>query len=259
MDAARIEQAAEVLFNARRSGVRIAELPHALKPATMEEVRAVIMSVDRRIGESLAGWKFHAKPGKEMCAAPLYASRVFTSPARVPIAVAQTLAMEAEISFRLTRDLPPRGQPYGDEEVLASMLGCVAFEVVDSRYSDLKKMVAASLYEVYADHMANGAFVLGEFRRDWRDFDFTRTRVTMKQGDQVLADQVGGHPNGSPGEALPLFVNWMRERGGLKAGCVIATGSFTSFRLMEADHEVVGQFEGFGEVRAVIASGRTHS
>jgi 2-keto-4-pentenoate hydratase len=259
MDSRRIEQAAEVLFNARRTGVRVPELPGALKPQSMEEVRAIIASVDRRIGEPLAGWKFHAKPGKEMCAAPLYASRVFTSPARVPLAVAQTLAIEAEISFRLTRDLPPRDQPYQAEEVFSAALGCVAFEVVDSRYSDLKKMVAASLYEVYADHMANGAFVFGEFRADWRNYDFSKTRVTMKQGDKVLADQVGGHPNVQPGDALPLFVNWMRERGGLKAGCLIATGSFTSFRLMEADREVVGRFEGFGEVRAVISSGGTQS
>ena len=36
------------------------------------------------------------------------------------------------------------------------------------------------------------------------------------------------------------------------AGTYIATGSFTSFRAMEAAKEVVGRFEGFGEVRAVI-------
>jgi 2-keto-4-pentenoate hydratase len=250
-----VERAADVLFNARRTGMRVAELPAALKPSTMEEVRAIIASVDRRVGEPLAGWKFHAKPGKELCAAPLYAARVFSSPARVPIAMAQTLAIEAEISFKLMRDLPARDRPYEDGEVFSSTLGCVAFEVVDSRYSDLKKMVAASLFEVYADHMANGAFVFGEWRSDWRNFDFTATRVTMKQGDKMLADQVGGHPNGQPGGALPLFVNWMRTRGGLKAGCVIATGSFTSFRIMEPDREVLGQFEGFGEVKAVIESG----
>jgi 2-keto-4-pentenoate hydratase len=258
MDEARIAQAAELLFNARKTGVRIPELPGELKPESMEDVRAIIMSVDRRIREPLAGWKFHAKPGKEMCAAPLYVSRVFTSPARVPLALAQTLAIEAEISFRLTHDLPPRDKAYEAEEVLSSAIACVAFEVVDSRYTDLKKMVAASLYEVYADHMANGAFVFGEFRSDWRNFDFSKTRVTMKQGDKLLADQVGGHPNTQPGEALPLFANWMRERGGLKAGTLIATGSFTSFRLMEADREVVGAFEGFGEVKAVIAGGNTH-
>jgi 2-keto-4-pentenoate hydratase len=259
MNAAAVEQAAEVLFNARRTGVRIPELPRALKPASMEEVRAIIASVDQRIGEPVAGWKFHVKPGREMCAAPLYASRIFTSPARVPLAVAQTLAIEAEISFRLTRDLPQRDKAYDAEEVFSSTLACVAFEVVDSRYTDLKKMVAASLYEVYADHMANGAFVFGEFRSDWRNVDFSRTRVTMKQGEKVLADQVGGHPNVQPGDALPLFANWMRERAGLKAGCLIATGSFTSFRLMEADREVLGRFEGFGEVRALIASGGKHS
>ena len=248
-----IEKAADVLFKARTSGQRIDELPHPLKPASMEEVQAIIMSVDRRISEPLAGWKFHAKPGKELCAAPLYRSRVFTSPARVPRALAQSLSIEAGISFRLTRDFSPREKAYDAEEVFSSMVACAAFEVVDSRYSDLKKRVAASLYEVYADHMANGAFVFGELRSDWREFDFSKTRVTMMQGEKALADQVGGHPNKHPGDALPLFVNWMRSRGGLKAGTYIATGSFTSFRAMEAGREVVGTFEDFGEVRAVIA------
>jgi 2-keto-4-pentenoate hydratase len=252
MDAARIEEAAEALFQARTSGLRIPELPRPLKPASMDEVQAIIMSVDRRISEPLAGWKFHAKPGKELCAAPLYRSRVFTSPARVPRAMAQSLSIEAEISFRLTRDLPPREKAYDPEEVFSAVVACAAFEVVDSRYSDLRKMVAASLYEVYADHMANGAFVFGELRSDWRKFDFSKTRVTMMQGEKALADQVGGHPNTQPGDALPLFVNWMRERDGLKSDTYIATGSFTSFRVMEAGKEVVGRFEGFGEVRAVI-------
>jgi 2-keto-4-pentenoate hydratase len=183
----------------------------------------------------------------------LYRSRVFTSPARVPRALAQGLSIEAEISFRLTRDLPPREQAYEADEVFSSFVACAAFEVVDSRYADLRKMVAASLYEVYADHMANGAFVFGEFRADWRNFDFSRTRVRMMQGEKALADQVGGHPNTQPGNALPLFANWMRGRGGLKAGSFVATGSFTSFRAMEAGREVVGSFEGFGEVRAVIS------
>ena len=46
----------------------------------------------------------------------------------------------------------------------------------------------------YADHMANGAFVFGEFRDDWRRFDFSKTRVTMQQGENYAADQIGGHP-----------------------------------------------------------------
>jgi 2-keto-4-pentenoate hydratase len=248
--------AAQMLLAARKTGNRLDGLPPALVPKNMGEVLAVIEAVDAQIPEPLVGWKFHAKPGAELCAAPLYGSRMFLSPARVPIAIAGSLYLEAEISFRFTRDFGARDLPYADEDVFEGVEACVTFEVVDPRYSDLPKLVKATparLYEVYADHMANGGFVFSAYRKDWRSFDFTKTRVTMKQGDRYLADQIGGHPNGSPAGALPLFVNWRRERGGIASGHFVASGSFTSFRAVDADQDVVAEFEGFGQARARIA------
>ena len=59
---------------------------------------------------------------------------------------------------------------------------CAAFELVDSRFRDLKSAMDNTPYEFYADHIANGAMVFGRFRNDWQKFDFTKTRVSMKQG-----------------------------------------------------------------------------
>ena len=246
-------KAAKLLFQARKTGVKLDGFPPGLKPGSMDDVWAIIAEMDAMIPEPVAGFKFHKKPTQtRLCFAPLYASRIFSSPARVPIALASTLAVEAEICFRLKRDLPARGNVYGDEEVFDAFEACVAFEVVDSRFADLKLMVNTALNDVYADHMANGAFVFSEWRDDWRTVDFTKTRVTMTQGDKYVADQIGGHPNANPAGALSVFVNEMRTKSGLTAGMPIATGSFTSWRPVDADHEITAAFEGFGEAKMTI-------
>ena len=104
------------------------------------------------------------------------------SPARVPRALTPSQYMECEISFRLTRDLPARTAEYSEPEVFDALEACAAFELVDSRFRDLKSAMENTPYEFYADHIANGAMVFGAFRKDWQKFDFTKTRVSMKQG-----------------------------------------------------------------------------
>src|SRR3954452_18660248 len=105
-----------------------------------------------------------------LCALP--AGRVFNSPARVPRALTPCQYMECEISFRLTRDLPARDAEYSEQEVFDALEACAAFELVDSRFRDLKSAMDNTPYEFYADHIANGAMVFGSFRTDWQSLDF---------------------------------------------------------------------------------------
>jgi 2-keto-4-pentenoate hydratase len=254
MDHQDVEAAAGLLLAARKTGNKLQELPERLKPRSIADVRAIQDAADRQIPEPIVGYKFHKKPNQPLCYAPLYPSRLFESPARIRVELARSLFIEAEITFKLVRDLPARPEPYDEAEVMKAFVATAAFEVVDSRFVDLKKMATSALLEVYADHMANGGFVLGAFRDDWRSFDFTKTHVTMRQGDRAIADQVGGHPNGDPGRELPAFVNAMREGPGLKAGAIVATGSFTSFRPMVANQPVIAEFAGFGAVTATVVA-----
>ena len=107
------------------------------------------------------------------------------------------------------RDLPPREEEYAEAEVFNALEGCAAFVLVDSRFRDLKSAMEKTPYEFYADHIANGAMVFGPFRNDWQKFDFTKVRVTMKQGAKTIVDKVGGHPTGNPG---PRAAHGPRER-----------------------------------------------
>jgi 2-keto-4-pentenoate hydratase len=160
--------------------------------------------------------------------------------------------MECEISFRLTRDLPARAAEYSEAEVFDALEGCAAFELVDSRFKDLKSAMENRPYEFYADHIANGAMVFGTFRNDWQKFDFTRTRVSMKQGGRTIIAKTGGHPTGNPAIPAVVLANLRRDTTGLKAGTFIVTGSFTGFHSVELDQPVTGEFEGFGTMEATI-------
>lgn len=248
-----IENAAALLFEARRTAQPLAELPEALRPSTLEDVHAIIDAVDRHIAEPIVGWKYHGKTGPDdLCISPLYASRIFTGPARVPLALGPDLRIEAEVSFRLTRAFPSREKAYSAKEVFGAALACPALEVVGSRFTDVQAIAEKRILDVFADHMVNGAFVFGEFRDGWAKLDFDKMRVAMTQGGKSLDERVGGHPNENPAALLPDFVNVMRMRGGLKSGCYVATGSFTGSRAMALDAPVTGSFEGFGEVQAAV-------
>ena len=185
MDQAAIDEVARTFMHARQSGERLDALPSRIAPKNFAESCAVMDAVDALVGDDIVGTKIAAKPGAEVVYAPLAAGRVFISPARVPRALTPSQTMECEIGFRLTRDLPARKQEYSEAEVFDALEGCAAFELVDSRFRDLNLAMKETPYEFYADHIANGAMVFGNFRSDWQNTDFTKTRVSMKQGGRT--------------------------------------------------------------------------
>jgi 2-keto-4-pentenoate hydratase len=227
-------------------------LPSRLAPKSFAESCAVMDAVDKIVGDEIVGTKIAAKPGAEVVYAPLHGGRVFMSPAKVPVCLTPCQYMECEISFRLTRDLPPRATAYSDQEVFDALEACAAFELVDSRFRDLKAAMEKTPYEFYADHIANGAMVFGHFRSGWQKFDFTKTRVTMKQGSRTIIEKVGGHPAGNPAMPAVVLANLRRTTTGLKAGSFVVTGSFTGFHPVELNQPVTGEFEGFGTMEATI-------
>jgi 2-keto-4-pentenoate hydratase len=252
MDQTAIDEVARTFLRARQTGERLDALPAHLKPNNFGDSCAIMDAVDVLIGDRIVGTKIAAKPGAEVVYAPLQASRVFHSPARVPRALVPCQFIECEISFRLTRDLPPRGAPYTEQEVYDALEACAAFEMVDSRFRDLKSAMERTPYEFYADHIANGAMVFGAFRSDWQKFDFSKTRVAMKQGPRTIIEKIGGHPTGNPAVPAVVLANLRRSSIGLKAGSFIVTGSFTGYHPVALDEPVTGEFEGFGKMEATI-------
>lgn len=252
MDQAAVEEVARLFVNARNTGARLDALRGPLKPANFSDSLAVMDAVDRMVGEPIVGTKIAAKPGAEIVHTTLHAGRVFESPARIPRALVPSQYLECEISFRLTRDLPPRSADYSDREVFDALEACVAFEAVDCRFKDLAATMAGAPYDFYADHIAAGAMVFGAYRNDWQGVDFTKVKVSMKQGARTIVEKTGGHPTGNPAVPAVVLANMRRKTTGLKVGWLVVTGSFTGFHPVALNEPVRGAFEGFGTMEATI-------
>lgn len=255
-----VAAAAGLLVQARRTGARIAGLAGDLRPVTAADANQIVDEVTRQLGEAVGGWKitFLYKPREKPFRAPIFASRVLASPARVPQALGPSLFIEPEITFRLTRDLPPRQALYGAEEVAAAVEACPSFEIIDTRFDTtgrtLRQMLSdrATMVEAYADHITNGAFVIGPPAPDWRAVDFGRMRVTMHTDTRAIVETVGGHAFVDPFLPVVVLANELRDGPGLRAGQVVATGSFSGYFPVAPGEPVTAEFQHIGSVHATF-------
>lgn len=185
-----------------------------------------------------SAWKVGG-PGEpaEPTMAQILPGRVFASPANVPTDGFQMIGVEVEIAFRMG----PDGQPL---EALA------AIEVCDTRLADWKSAPAAAKL---ADFQSNAALVTGSGTSRWREIDFGAQRAELWIDRRRAKEATGAHPYGNPARLLPSAAAHCARRGGLRAGDVVTTGSWTGMEFVRAGTEVRAVFPGVGE--AVVKLG----
>src|SRR5579862_7130659 len=154
------ERLAALLIGARISGRRIISLAPELAPRDEDAAYAVQELVAARLGVKVAGWKVGASgPKSPPNCAPLFAGHVVKSPAHLLASRAGLNGVEAELAFRLGRDLPARGRPYGEDEVWDAVESLhPAIEFLDTRFADRKAVPELALL---ADNLSNGGFCYG--------------------------------------------------------------------------------------------------
>jgi 2-keto-4-pentenoate hydratase len=130
--------------------------------------------------------------------------------------------------------------------------------VVDTRFDTQYRTIRqrlnerATLVEAYADHITNGAFIIGQGLRNWRDIDFGAMRVKMSADDKPIVETVGGHAFIDPFLPVVVLANQLRRGPGMKAGQVVATGSFSGFFPVEVGQVIVADFDGVGQATATF-------
>jgi 2-keto-4-pentenoate hydratase len=131
-------------------------------------------------------------------------------------------------------------------------------EVVDTRFDTTRRSIRqrlnerATLVEAYADHITSGAFIVGQGVKDWRDIDFGAMTVRMSADNKTIVETVGGHAFVDPFPPVVIMANELRRGPGMKAGQVVATGSFSGFFPVEIGQEIVAEFEGIGKASAMF-------
>jgi 2-keto-4-pentenoate hydratase len=196
-------------------------------------------------GVRAPAWKAGGPSDKvEPTAAPIPPERLLRSPASVVGAKMRIIGVEAEVAFRMAKDLPPRSRPYS-ERSMAAAVGevLVAIELCDTRLADWKG--SSGLWKL-ADFQNNSALVVGSGTRAWQEIDFLQQECEFRIGERVARAR-GAHSFGNPFRLLPWLAAHCARRGlGLRAGDVITTGAWTGLEIARPGDEVSASFPGIG-------------
>lgn len=242
MDTQRIDRAAALLVQARRTGTLLPSLPSDATPVSVADAHAIQDAVTAALGKPIGAFKAMAPASGEPTRGVIYVDTIHASPARVPAALVPQCGVEAEVAFVFRRDFPPRTAIYSREEVTAGIDACAAIELVTSRYRNPD----ASNLEKLADSISNGAFVYATPVADWRGLDLGKVKVTMTVNGATVVEQAGGHPTGDPVGVAQTLVNMMRAENGVRAGQFVTCGSYTGLRYLKPGDMCGVKFEGLG-------------
>lgn len=219
--------AARLLLSARRDPTqRLVAMPTALAPQTQEQAYLAQRAVMAELG-AIGGWKVGwTPPGGPFTCAPLPKSGILPSPAEIG-PECDMRRIEAEIAVTLGADLPGRDIPYTEAELRAAVASAhPAIEVLQSRFVDPG---AVDPLSQLADGLGHYALVVGPAMTHWTGVDIM-TEVVRVRVNGAEVKQRTGNP---AGDMLRLLV-WLanegaRWAGGLHAGEVVTTGSWTGF------------------------------
>jgi 2-keto-4-pentenoate hydratase len=244
---ARVQRAAKLLAQARAARNALRALPDDARPQSPAEAYAIQDLVMKATGP-IGGWKVGAKtPTAEPNCAPLCAAWIVDSPARFPPGAFTLYGIESELAFTLARDLPGRGTPYTEQELVAEIASVhPAVEIVDSRFADIGAVDALSLL---ADSLSHGALVVVSGVPLPASFAVADQAVELKVDDMRLVSDRGSNPAGDPFRLLAWLANHAAHRcGGLRRGQVVTTGSWTGMRCATPGARIGAHFSGIGEV-----------
>jgi 2-keto-4-pentenoate hydratase len=267
MDKAVLEEAASRLAAARQERARIAPLPAACCPRSVDEAHAIQDAVALKLDAAIGGFKASVpsapaadnkqqtapaaaaanatKPIMEGVRALIFEPTIYASPCTFPSREAPQCGVEAEIAFRFRCDLPPRATPYSHDEIAAVTDAYPAIEVVSSRFASPEQ---TTYLDRLADSISNGGFVHGAARPDWHHLSLAELRVELIVNGETIVNQIGGHPKGDPFGSVMALVEMMRTTTGVTAGQFVTCGSHTGLRYFKPGDVCAVRFEGLGSV-----------
>ncbi len=221
-----LRRAADLLLDARRTKTPIDDLPEEVRPVDMDEAYYIQDRMAEAYGD-VGGWKIGAgSPEATPLYAPMMKAWLADDRAVWKDARHRFRGLEAEIAFRVGKDLPPRATAYTLEEVIVAMESChPAIEVLETALTEPKKAPKPSMV---ADLQMHGGFVAGPAIANWQDIDWTKESVALSVNGVVRVERTGSNTSGDLVGLLPWLANHGATRtGGLKAGQWVTTGSWT--------------------------------
>ncbi len=246
----RHHDAARLLLSVRHDPTqRLNSLPDVVRPQTEEQAYLVQRAVMAELG-GIGGWKVGSpRPDGPVNCAPLPAVGIHDSPGQIS---GSDRVVEAEIAVRLGNDLPPRETPYTREEILAAIASAhPAIEVLQSRYVDAS---AVDPLSALADSLSHFGLVVGAPIPNWQSLDLGKEQVRLVVGGAEIR-----RGTGNPAGDMIRMVLWLANEGahwagGLHAGQVVTTGSWTGKDPVPPGGEAQIMFDRAGEAAVRFAA-----
>lgn len=247
----------KALIHAWQSGEALdPEFACALAPETDIEAYRVQEEVAQAMGWFPQGraraWKVGA-PSRDAqpTAAPVPDSAVMQAPSTLSFDSVHTfMGVEVELALRLNAPLPTGATPDDVRAAIGDVY--ITVEICDARARNWKSL--PPLFRL-ADQQMNRALILGEHREGW-PHDLAEREVRLEVNGVQAICQYGGHPLGDPLYLLPWLADHAANRhdGGLRAGDLITTGTWTGLYEAQAGDKLRASIDGVGEIRIDIGS-----
>jgi 2-keto-4-pentenoate hydratase len=251
---------ATALWKARTGGGLVTVDP-ASRPADTADAYAIQDEVTALLDSEIVGWKLGATNAKTLellgfdrpFMGPLLAAHFHDPGEPLPVYPEHGPALETEFLVTLAADLPPRGEPYTDAEVMAAVDNvCPAFEVVGCRAED--GFAKAGLLLI-ADSAANVAVIPGAPAKDWRMADLSDHPLRVVVNG---AEAASGSSNllmwGNPLAAVAyLAAHPQTAERGLRRGDRIMTGTCGGLLPLKSGDEASADFGVLGTVWLKVA------
>lgn len=250
---------AEALWNARAAGGVIA-VDAAQRPADADAAYRIQAEAIARSGMTQVGWKIGAAAQAAMDTlvldapflAPLLAPHCVADGADIGLVAGQLPSLETEFLVGMSAALPPRSEPYRNDEVAAAV-GFIApaFEVVATRFEG--GMKGNGLLAI-ADGGGNGMVVRGEPVHDWQRFDLGSHPVHLSiNGEDSASGSGSALIYGGPVEMVTWLVNQPQLAScGLRSGDIVMTGTCTGLLPLKAGDRAAADFGGLGKIYATF-------
>lgn len=245
-----LKKASDLLIEARRTAEPFDDLPAPLQPASLEEAYFVQDTMARSLqAEGTRDWKVGAPaPDATPMFGPMIAAWVAGDGGLLNEKRHRLRGLEAEISFRLGKDLPPRSTPYSREEIVAAIRSChPAIEELEAGVTLPSK---AARFSMIGDLQMHGGFIHGAAAPDWQKIDFAKESVVLEVDGRPVVERTASNTAGT--DLLRLVVYLANEgaarTGGLKRGAWITTGSWTGNSFASAGAKVEVRFSSAGSV-----------
>jgi 2-keto-4-pentenoate hydratase len=251
------ESVARALAQARTQQRPVATAPLEQALATPDDAYWAQELAAREGGWAEDGVARHWKSGGPsrtgaLTHAPLPSGGIWASPADARGFHFNVRLIEAEVAFRLARDVTPDEAealtPEQAPDCIESM--AVSIEIVDSRWAEGPKAAPALLK--LADLQSHGALVLGS----WRPFvarDWSQQQCVVQIGKGLPQTFRGTHSLGDPTWLLPTWLKHVTRFGAtVPAGTIVTTGTWCGMLSAQVGDKVSAQFEGIGEAEVQL-------